>query len=39
MDLEKDICIIEGAGHWVHYDKPKETIIAIKDFLSRLDKN
>ncbi|MFM2266725.1 MAG: hypothetical protein RL757_165 [Bacteroidota bacterium] len=26
---------IEGAGHWVHADKPKELMIELKHFLSR----
>ena len=27
--------VVEGAGHWVHAEKPLETIGLIRDFLSR----
>jgi pimeloyl-ACP methyl ester carboxylesterase len=34
---EGDVAIVEGAGHWVHFDKPLETIQLIADFLKRVD--
>lgn len=33
----KNVIVIPGAGHWVHSEKPKETINAISDFLINLD--
>ena len=35
---EENIDIIEGAGHWVHFDKPVETIESISKFLLKMDK-
>lgn len=32
-----DVVVIEGAGHWVHFDKPFETINEISKFLTRID--
>lgn len=34
---EENIDIIEGAGHWVHFDKPMETIESISKFLHKMD--
>lgn len=34
----EDIVYIEGAGHWVHTDKPHETIREITKFIDRIDK-
>lgn len=33
----RDIRIIQGAGHWVHADKPQETLEEISKFLIELD--
>jgi pimeloyl-ACP methyl ester carboxylesterase len=32
-----DVQIVEGAGHWVHFDKPLETIKLVSNFLDKLD--
>jgi pimeloyl-ACP methyl ester carboxylesterase len=29
-----DVALIEGAGHWVHYDRPAEFMGAVKSFLA-----
>ena len=34
---DKNIVIVPGAGHWVHAEKPEETVVAISDFLLYLD--
>ena len=34
---EKDVVTIEEAGHWVHFDKPIETLDAIEQFLQKID--
>ena len=34
---DKDVVTVEGAGHWVHFDKPIETVELIKKFLRRVD--
>ncbi|CAI2374856.1 unnamed protein product [Moneuplotes crassus] len=34
---QEDIVYIEGAGHWVHADKPIETIKQISSFLDEID--
>ena len=33
----EDVVTIEDAGHWVHFDKPLETIAVIDKFLKRID--
>ena len=33
----KDVVTIEDAGHWVHFDKPVETINLIENFLKKID--
>ena len=32
-----DVVVIDGAGHWVHFDKPLETVKEISKFLQRID--
>lgn len=34
---DKNVVIVPGAGHWVHSEKPEETIVALSDFLLCLD--
>jgi pimeloyl-ACP methyl ester carboxylesterase len=34
---DENVVIIPGAGHWVHSEKPAETINAISDFLLYID--
>ena len=34
-----DVITIEDAGHWVHFDKPLETVELIERFLKRIDSN
>lgn len=34
---EENVIVVKGAGHWVHSEKPEETIVAISDFLLELD--
>ncbi len=34
---DEDIVVVEGAGHWVHADRPKTTIREICKFLDRID--
>jgi pimeloyl-ACP methyl ester carboxylesterase len=34
---EEDVKIVAGAGHWVHVDKPSETIVNIVKFLDKID--
>ena len=34
---EQDIVYIDGAGHWVHSDKPHETIHQITNFIDKID--
>ena len=34
---EKDVKVVEGAGHLVHMDKPEETVKLIGDFLKEVD--
>jgi pimeloyl-ACP methyl ester carboxylesterase len=29
--------VVEDAGHWVHFDKPQETIKIIASFLDQID--
>lgn len=29
------IVTIEGAGHWIHYDKPYELMKALKEFIKQ----
>jgi pimeloyl-ACP methyl ester carboxylesterase len=36
--LEENIVVIPDAGHWVHFDKPYETIEYISNFISDIDK-
>jgi esterase len=36
---QKDIQIVADAGHWVHYDKPLETISLISEFIDKVDSN
>jgi pimeloyl-ACP methyl ester carboxylesterase len=33
FNVEKDIQVIQNAGHWVHFDKPYEFIDAVSSFL------
>ena len=33
----EDVVVIEGAGHWVHFEKPQETMDLVGDFLKRID--
>ena len=33
----EDVVTIQDAGHWVHFDKPVETIALIEKFLSKVD--
>ena len=33
----ENIVVVEDAGHWVHFDKPLETIQHIKTFLDDID--
>jgi pimeloyl-ACP methyl ester carboxylesterase len=33
----EDVAVVEGAGHWVHFDKPLETIKLIGRFLEQID--
>eukprot|EP00347_Sterkiella_histriomuscorum_P019495 403341410 len=35
----EDIVVVNGAGHWVHFDKPLETIKHIAKFLDKIDSN
>ena len=35
---EADVVTIEDAGHWVHFDKPIETMNLVEQFLARVDK-
>lgn len=35
----KDIRMIPGAAHWIHTDKPQETIVEISRFLDEIDQN
>ncbi|TNV85972.1 hypothetical protein FGO68_gene4011 [Halteria grandinella] len=34
---EDDVKIVADAGHWVHFDKPIETINLISEFLAKVD--
>ena len=34
---KENVIVIPGAGHWVHAEKPKETVAAMSDFLLYLD--
>jgi pimeloyl-ACP methyl ester carboxylesterase len=34
---ERDVKVVEGAGHLVHMDKPEETVRLIGEFLKELD--
>jgi pimeloyl-ACP methyl ester carboxylesterase len=34
---EEDVVVIKDAGHWVHSDKPKETISEILKYLDKVD--
>ena len=37
--ITKDkVVIVPDAGHWVHFDKPEETIKLISSFLDDIDK-
>ncbi len=36
---EASLAIVEGAGHYVHTDKPKITVEAIAHFLEAVEKN
>ena len=33
----RDVVTVEDAGHWVHFDKPIETVALIDQFLRRVD--
>ena len=33
----RDVITVADAGHWVHFDKPVETVALINDFLQRID--
>lgn len=34
---EENVVTVEGAGHWVHFDKPVETLELINRFIKRID--
>ncbi len=34
---KEDVVIVEDAGHWVHFDKPLETVELISKFLNKVD--
>ena len=34
---DDDVIAVEGAGHWVHVDKPHETIELISKFIDKVD--
>ena len=34
---KEQVVVVEEAGHWVHFDKPKETVGLISQFLSQID--
>ena len=34
---ERDVKVVEEAGHLVHMDKPEETVRLIREFLKELD--
>ena len=33
----REVVTIPDAGHWVHFDKPLETVAVIEQFLKRID--
>ena len=35
--IEEAIVVVPGAGHWVHFDKPSETIKLVSNFLDEID--
>ena len=36
---ETHVVTVDDAGHWVHFDKPVETIKLIGEFLDKIDLN
>lgn len=36
---KEKVVVVPDAGHWVHFDKPAETINLISGFLDDIDKN
>jgi pimeloyl-ACP methyl ester carboxylesterase len=34
---EQNVVVVPDAGHWVHFDKPLETISLISKFLDDID--
>ena len=39
-NIKKDnVNVVEGAGHWVHFDKPLETIQLVSRFLKDIDES
>lgn len=37
FDSKDDLVWIEGAGHWVHADRPNEFVTEIVSFLKKID--
>jgi len=38
FEVSKDVTIVKGAGHWLHFQKPHEFINIVASFLQRLDR-
>ena len=34
---DEEVQVVPDAGHWVHFDKPVETVQLISNFLAKVD--
>ena len=34
---DENVIVVPGAGHWVHFDKPTETLNHLANFLDDID--